>query len=391
MSSDPHLEATLSLFRGGPLYQLLGRSGIYTPIAPGIDRRVPVFLLVTWVPLLMLSAVQGTAFGHAVRVPFLLDIAANVRLLLAIPVLLAAEGIVDRTAGGVIGHFAASGIVRDVDRSAFESAILVTARRRDSRGMEVGLLGVALVMTIFRALAGPPLAVTSWQTVTIPTGSAWTPAGLWYVFVSLLIYHFLMLRVIWRLFIWTEFLWRLARIRLRLTPIHPDRMGGLGILQIVQQRFAIIGFVIGADLAATIGERIRTEGMTASGFESGIIAVLVIQAIILMGPLCVFSPMLAVAKRQGLCDYSVLGSRYVQAFDRKWRGRGEPKDEELLGSLTAPILATNYGNVRGMGIIPLDWSTVHLVAYAIALPVAPLAYHYILSTGLLKQVLRLLF
>jgi hypothetical protein len=390
VSGNAHLEANFSLVRGGPFYQLLDRSGLHTPIASGVDRRAPVFVLVTWVPLLILSAMQGTAFGHAVRVPFLLDIDPYVRLLFAIPVLLAAEGMVEGPTGSVIGHLAASGIVREVDRSSFESAIQVTARRRDSRLIEAVILGIVLVWAILRVRAGSPLAVTSWQ-VGGPAGSTWTPAGWWYVSVSLPVYHFLLLRAIWRLVIWGEFLWRLARIHLRLTPTHPDRMGGLGTLQIAQQRFAIIGFVMGADLAATIGEKILTEGATASDFQTGIITVLVIQAIVLVGPLFVFTPMLTRAKRLGLYDYGVLGARYTEAFDRRLRGRGEPKDAELLGILSAPILSTNYANIRGLRIIPLDWSTVHLMALAVALPVAPLASKYVASMDLLKRAMRILF
>lgn len=391
MSANQRLAATFSLVRGGPFYQLLDRRGLHSEIATGVDRRTPIILLVTWFPLLVLSAVQGVVLGHAVQVPFLLDMEPYVRLLFAIPLLLAAEGAVDGPVGRAIGHLTASGIVPDADRSSFDSTVLVAARRRDSRLVEAVILGGVFVWAAFRAQAGPPYAATSWQIGTGPTGRIWTLAGLWYVFVSLPIYHFLFIRAIWRLFIWAEFLWRLARIHLRLNPIHPDRMGGLGILQIAQQRFAIIGFVVGADLAATIGERIHTEGVTASDFQSVIIAVLVIQAIILVGPLFVFTPMLMVAKRRGLYDYGALGSRYTEAFDRQWRGSGEATDAELLRILNAPILTTNYTNIRGMRIIPLDWSTVHSMAITVALPLTPLASKYIVSADMLKRVVRMLF
>ncbi|MGZ8238858.1 MAG: hypothetical protein ACXWTY_13425 [Methylobacter sp.] len=45
-------------------------------------------------------------------------------------------------------------------------------------------------------------------------------------------------------------------------------------------------------------------------------------------PVCV-CPRLAQAKRQGLLEYGVLASRYVQEFDQKWLRGEAPQDEPL--------------------------------------------------------------
>jgi len=45
---------------------------------------------VTWLPLLVLSVIEGLAVGGA-RIPFLCDLAAHVRFLVAIPILVLAE------------------------------------------------------------------------------------------------------------------------------------------------------------------------------------------------------------------------------------------------------------------------------------------------------------
>jgi len=390
VSNTHDSDTSFALFHGGPFARLLGRAGLYSAGSPGIGRRVLVLLAVTWVPPLILSALSGVAFGHAVAAPFLLYVPTYVRLFFTIPVLFAFENVINRGARQVSDYLGKSDIVHAADRPAFESAMRATMHTCDSGLLEAGLVVITLIWTALGVEVGPLLGVTSWLATAGPGGSAWTPAGLWYVIVSLAIYRFLLLRAISRLFIWTGFLRRLANIRLQLTPTHPDRMGGLGTLQNAHRGFAIIGFVIGADVAATIGERIITSGITSADYRSGVIAMLVIQTVILLGPLFVFAPMLTAARRQGIYDYGALASRYVQAFDRRWRGRGGPADEGVLGVLNPQALTNLYTAVRGMQIVPVNLNTVHVIALTVALPILPIASKYLSSMDLVKRAVRLI-
>lgn len=52
----------------------------------------------------------------------------------------------------------------------------------------------------------------------------------------------------------------------------------------------------------------------------------------MLGPLCVFLPLLAKTKREGLLIYGALASRYVREFDNKWLHGGAAQDEAFLGS-----------------------------------------------------------
>jgi len=49
---------------------------VIKPGAPNLARRAEFSILLTWVPLLVLSAAQGLAIGGEVRLPFLYDFAA---------------------------------------------------------------------------------------------------------------------------------------------------------------------------------------------------------------------------------------------------------------------------------------------------------------------------
>jgi hypothetical protein len=74
-----------SLVMGGPVFQLLRRSRL---AGDGLDllvRRILVITLIAWPPLLLLSALGQHLAGASVQLPFLRDIEAHVRLLVALP------------------------------------------------------------------------------------------------------------------------------------------------------------------------------------------------------------------------------------------------------------------------------------------------------------------
>ena len=79
-----------SLVLGGPLFQLLVRSRLTSPALELMKRRIVFISLFAWLPLLLLSLVEGKAWG-GVGLPFLYDLEMQARFLVALPLLIAAE------------------------------------------------------------------------------------------------------------------------------------------------------------------------------------------------------------------------------------------------------------------------------------------------------------
>ena len=69
-----------SLVLGGPLYQLLRRAHLVGDAMTLLRRRIIVLTLFAWLPLVVLSLLQGRSPGSG-AVPFLLDIEVHVRFL----------------------------------------------------------------------------------------------------------------------------------------------------------------------------------------------------------------------------------------------------------------------------------------------------------------------
>ena len=62
-------------------------------------------VVLTWLPLLLLSLAAGHAWGNSVTLPFLHDVELHVRLLVALPLMIVAELVVHQRMRPVVGQF----------------------------------------------------------------------------------------------------------------------------------------------------------------------------------------------------------------------------------------------------------------------------------------------
>ncbi len=94
-----------SLVLGGPLYQLLRRAHLSDDALTLARRRIIVISLFAWLPLLVLSALEGRALGGSVVVPFLFDFEVHIRYLVVFPLLVGAELVVHQRMRPLVKQF----------------------------------------------------------------------------------------------------------------------------------------------------------------------------------------------------------------------------------------------------------------------------------------------
>jgi hypothetical protein len=389
---DPY---DFSLVLGGPLYQLVRRAHLSGDALELLRRRVIVISLFAWLPLLILSMLGGGAWGDAVRVPFVKDIEAHARFLLALPLLIVAELVVHQRMRPVVRQFLERGLIPERSRARFDLAVASAARLRNSVVAEVVL--IALVYLVGILVVWPryiALDVPTWYAVPTGGGRHLSPAGWWFVYVSLPLFQFILFRWYFRLFVWIRFLWQVTRCDLSLVPTHPDRAGGLGFLSLTVVAFAPVLLAHGVLLAGLIAERIFFHAAKLPDFKVELAVVVLFLLVIVLGPLLLFTPHLGLARRVGLREYGTLAQRYVREFDDKWLRGGAPADEPLVGSADIQSLA-DLGNsfelVRSMRIVPFTRATVLQLAVITLLPVVPLLLTMVSLEELLKQLLKVVF
>src|SRR6185436_8031185 len=200
-------------------------------------------------------------------------------------------------------------------------------RLRNSVVIEVALLvgAVTLGDVIWRGATA--LRVDTWYA----NSEHLTLAGWWYAFISLNVFRFVLLRWYFRLILWYLFLWRVARLPLRLNALHPDGAAGLGFL---------------------------------AGSASALLPVLLAHTITLAG-----------VKREASREYGTLAMRYVDEFRDKWLGQRRAGAEGLVGSADIQSLSDIAGaneSLRNTGFFPIGYRAVVTLAVVVALPFAPL-------------------
>jgi hypothetical protein len=388
MQTQPRSHSEFSLLRGGPAHWLQLRLGLIGPESLNLWRRVFWCVLVTWVPLLVISAVEGTAFGGRVRLPFLYDFAAYARYLLAVPILILAEGLVEKRTADAAEHFVRSGLVPEANRPRFDAAIASCHAWRDSAVAECVVLVFAAI-GVFAASQKFPFPFSTWISIASESGPHRTLGGWWYLLVANSLAQFLLWRWVWRAVIWYRFLWLMSKLDLRLIPTHPDRTGGLGFVGDTQRMFW--GIVVGtsATLAGVLANEIVHGGATLESYKFSIAAYAVIVLVIFLAPLLMFTPLLVEAKEKGLREYGTLAISHNHMFHRKWVHGENPADDPVLGTPEISSLAdlgAAYDVLSEMRSTAFDPADAIVLLLAALVPMVPL----LLTVMPLNKLLELL-
>ncbi len=353
---------------GGPLHRLGCRLGLVrggtNTVALGLALGA-----VPWVVLVALAFAEGA--GH--RVFSLAVIGAHVRLLVVVPLFFLCESWLSPRSTTFVTTIVRSRVVTSKSMPALEAEIARTGWWRDSWLPEAICLVVATLMSLGGSRFHLPGTTGAYDPGRAATGV--TMAGLWYWIVCLPLFRFLVFRWIWRLGLWTYFLWRVAKLELDLVPTHPDAAAGLGYLEVVHTHFTPLILALSAIQTASLAEEIFSGTTTVEAIYPSLALVLVVDAVLFLGPLFIFTPKLWACRVKGLSDYMELASSYVSGFDRKWLGAQSAPAEPLLGTSDLQSLAdlSNSVNiVRNMRLLPVSRRMLVDFAIAAVLPILPL-------------------
>jgi hypothetical protein len=348
---------------GGPFQRLGARCGLVRG-----DNTVGLGLALGWLSWLILAAL-AVAEGQASPFFSLMAVAVHARLLLAVPLFFVAETALDAKLREFLALLVRAGIAgqKALPELAAEAARL--SRWENSWAPDAASLAAAVALTLLGPHAGLPVEFETGRAL-----SAAKLAGFWYWGFCLPLFRFLMFRWLWRILLWWSLLWRMTKMDLDLSPAHPDRAAGLGYLEIVHTRFAPLALAISIVISAALAEEIASGEATLGELIPALLATFLANCALFLAPPCVFALKLRAVQERGLRDYTVLGARYVHAFEKKWLAGGSG-DEPLLGSGDIQSLADLVNSVeavRKMRLAPVGVRLVASIGAAAALPILPL-------------------
>lgn len=349
--------------------------------------------LFTWVPMLILSLIEGSAFHGKVDFPFLFDPVPYSRFIVAIPLMFLAGTIINQRLASVVKYIWLSGVLPKDERSGVRDAIDSVGRWRDSITVDIVLLTLAYIYAVIVALNVFDGGQKDWYVIISGSNIELSKAGWYYTMVSLPIYQFILMRWLWRVLLWWRFLWQISRLELSLVPTHPDRAGGLGIMEMGQMGFAVLILTMSVVMSANMADYILHKEAVLAQAAPAIVVFTLLSILFIAGPLFLFIIKLTTARLRGLVAYGDLGDDLFRAFGDKWAEKSDEEQRKLLGDVDPSSLA-DYGYayevVAAMRVIPFSKKGMLVVAVMALLPFSPLLLIQYSVKEALRQIMGIL-
>lgn len=388
--------------QSGPEYFSISESG---PVYRGFNKLhlnqnkiklVAAFLCITWLPLVIITAFEGTLVTGGPQ-SFLADIAMQVRLLAALPMLILIGAGIDSKVLEVWKYFSET-LMKDATLQLVLSKILRVAwKMANSAVVEIMLLFILIAVTIslgqggmFNAAQG---TASSWKYAVHDGSQVLSYAGRWSNFVSIPLFQFLILRWFWRYFIWSLMLFRLSCTRLSLQATHPDKACGLSIIMLAQKYFSLIFVAISVVISGELIAKLINDPSSFESIRSDGIAYILIFLLIVLLPPVFFVRKLVNTKEDGLLKLSKLGTSISKKFEEEWVNDGPVENKTEGAKVSTSDLQdydTIYVSLEDLRPFPFTLRDVISMSIVLFIPYLPLLIIHFSVGELLQKLFGLL-
>ena len=339
--------------------------------------RILVLSGLAWLPLVVLTLIDGTFITADITMPFVKDVIPYVRGLIVIPLLVMADNVIEPMMLKTSAYLRSSGIVPVDEHANFDKALVKLAYLINAKWIQVILALLAILVSWLLQADYVDMwterGVTSWALHMEGEQIDETLAGQWYLLVSSPLVSFLLYRWMWRFIVWSLMLFIVSRMKLDLYASHTDMSGGLGIIGYGQSLFVIIFVVIASLLSSELASNILYEGEKLIDVRVVVVVFIIFSIVVIAAPLLFFTSKLVSLKRRALADYGALQQQISGDFHRHWIDK---KATELVDSMQPSAMADYsavYEIVSSMRVVPLHPKAILVLSAVLFVPFLPLA------------------
>ncbi|MEH6355172.1 MAG: hypothetical protein V7760_04000 [Marinobacter sp.] len=361
-----------SLVTGGPFYRLQKRLGLLGEDLLPSTAAALIFVGIVWLPLAVLSMVGGTAWNsESGGSGFFLDYSGYARFMVAVYMLTAMERIADRRTGIVLRQFLNGEVIDDKEFVNFRAVLVKADRNTSSNRIEFFLLILAFAASVNGAQIYLSTMGDSWFGARVDGAAELTLAGWWAVLVSLPFVWFLMLRWMYRFFVWTILLKDISRLKLRLVATHPDGCGGIGFLALFPTVFSMMVFALSCVTAAVVLQDVVYSGSSLEWAGAMFGVWLAIILLVFIGPLMLFYPVLYQLKIRAMIDYGAVATRQARALEVRWSdllSKSSDPVPPVMESSSLADLSDGYHAIRSIHAVPVSGATFLALITATGIP-----------------------
>ncbi|MGL6108687.1 MAG: hypothetical protein ACRC2B_01170 [Rubrivivax sp.] len=355
----------------------------------GAARRALFLALLTWLPIVVWAFVAGRVPGADPGESLLQHYGVHVRCLIVIPLLILAEPMLQSTAKAIAARMAASASAKPDTQTRFDAALQDVARLRDTSLPWVLLIGAAIAWSIADQPQGHGDAL-SWA---IDAGGALGFGGWWFSYVVRPIFLALLLGWLWRILLITYWFWRVGKLDLALVPTHPDRTGGIAVVEKLPAAFALVTVALSGTMASRWAHEILHHGANFATYRHTIILFAVLWSLLLLLPLLAFAPALGRMRTRSVAAYSALVGLQGGLVHRRWIDGEQVAAEPILDAPEiGPVAdaAAMYEAVKKMRRVPIGKASIAMIVVPLALPLVLIAALQIPLRELLLKMVKVL-
>jgi hypothetical protein len=379
------------LFDAGLPYHLETKLGLIRRDRPRVVQRAILVACLGWGALLVLSAAQSILFHNGSLLSFVADYGALGRSLVAAPTLVLAELVTAPRLSAIARHFQNAGLITPKDLPQFRDAVRSTYRLRDSASLEVAVFVIAFATTAILVLSIPPRFFPHWHVMADSGALTLSAAGWWNALISTPLLVLLSLGWLWRLLLWTRFLWLMTRLDLRLVSAHPDRAAGLGFLGLSLQPLSVVAFALGSIVAGGVANRVLHDHLPLMDFRYAVPVFLAFVVLLLIGPLLILSGKLFDARRRGVFEYGSFARSLGQQMEKRWLNHAAMPESLDANDFSATTdLYAIASNVYAMNLVPINLQNLAALAIGALLPFVPVVLASMSPEELLQKLTGLL-
>jgi len=370
----PLTDYYFSLVQGGPFSRFRVAIGLVPEGGLGLARRAIALVALAWLPVVIGALIAGQALNGQGTDPLLRHFGIHSRLLLAIPLLIFAEALMEKLIPPVIRHFVTSGIVDGATIPRFQEALEAARRLRDSVWGRVFVLAAIGAMILAGTTNKNHADEMAWAVTRTDDGTGIGFAGWWFIFVSRPIFGGLLAIWLWRIIVMWRLVWNVSKLELRLVASHPDGVGGLAFIEGTTVAMAPIVLAISVVMAGRWGHEVLYHGVHVDSLKP-LVAIFVVTAVLFFnGPLLLFSGNLRAFKRRSMLEYSALVGKHGRLVNQRWIRNEDVGAPDILN---APELGPTvdissiYESVAKLRFAPIGKQSLLPVALAALLPMLP--------------------
>jgi hypothetical protein len=382
----------MSLVRDDLGFRVQRRLGLIPRDSRSSLRRALIFAAFCWLPIVVWAALTGRASDNHNGDALFAHFGVHVRCLVAIPVLVFAEGIEQKMVPPLLRYFVESGLVSTDMLPRFRALIKRFECLKNRALPWVLIAGLALAWSTAGAMVAQANDVT-WQSVPGDKVGRITFGGWWFILVVRPLFTALLLAWLWRACLAFILFFRLSRFPLAFAPVHPDRAAGLGFVERFALIFSPVAFAVSTVVAAAFAHDIVYHGVNVTDIKGELIATAVLLTVIFLVPFIPFAVTLGKVKREAIFGYGSLVGHHGRLVHRRWILREEIGTPEILDAPelgpVADVQAV-YQAIRSVRTVPIGKLGLIAIALPAALPMMIIAAMQLPLQSIVAKVLKTL-